>query len=653
MKGLLFGFCICVNFLTLSGQNSTFLKVLHQYQYVQSARVIPASDKGWFLVSLDSLKLYKFSACGNLEWAQKYSFPALSWRGVDVIATKTGGVAFLVMNYPSSSYHAILVNVDGQGNVIWSKSFYDNPFVEVPYTLLEDDDGNFFLYGNVTLVPNNDVYNSLTKISTGGNVLWRKLYNHGGIWGGAIRTQDKGFLLRTGSRFIKTDISGNEQWTSSFIIGMYQYHKAVEVEDGYIFNGYNNNALGGDSISFIKMDKLGMLQWGGAKIIDFKGTPQDLISKYNGNFIFIHHKSEFSKYYSTLTELDKNLQIVNQSATENIDFNSSFHYDDICFLKDSSALIAGNFTINDPTVFPHLGFIRADINHHFGCDTTLFSLQSRVRPVSQSTIPTTVTSRNFASTNEFILSVSFLDSTFTVCSNLAALQLNLGIDTSICEGSSITLKNRSSVQFDRFIWSTGSSASEINISQSGIYWLRAINSCRMDSVSDTIFVNFNSFPNPTLLGDTSICSELPIVLDASISNASYVWQDGSTEAKFYAFEPGTYSVDISFLNCSKQFESHISDCEILILPNIITPNNDVLNTTFIPIEMRGIISLNLKVFNRWGQEIYFTTDVFNRPWKGNAYSKDCPEGVYFWIVEYTNYLHVNKVQKGSVSLFRE
>ncbi|MES1222595.1 MAG: hypothetical protein ABUT20_44280, partial [Bacteroidota bacterium] len=278
MRNLFFSCCILLFLSPVLAEHPTYLKYLQAVDNSSRIRVLPTQDRGWYLFSLDSLKIYKFNNCGHLQWAFKYSFPLLPWRGVDIVATQTGGFAFLIMNYPSSNYHAFIVNADAQGNVLWCKSFEDVPYTEVPYTLIQDNAGNFFLYGNVTYVPNNDVFNSLTKISAGGTVVWRKLYNHGGTWGGAIRTKDKGFLLRTGNTFIKTDLNGNEIWTRSFLVGMYNYCKPVEVNDGYICNGYDHNAIGGDTITFFKMDKSGALQWGGKKVVDFIGVPQELCS---------------------------------------------------------------------------------------------------------------------------------------------------------------------------------------------------------------------------------------------------------------------------------------------------------------------------------------------------------------------------------------
>jgi gliding motility-associated-like protein len=652
MKKLLVSCIFLLIQTALMANADTYLKSLGQIDNSQSIRVLPAKDLGWLMFSLDSLKAYKFNNCGQLEWSLKYSLPGDIQKGTDIIATTSGGFAFLTIASGSSGYYSTLVNVAEDGSVFWCKSLLDNNYTEVPYSLLQDNSGNFYVYSNVTLTQNLDVFNSLTKISSSGNVLWNKLYNHGGIWGGAILTKDNGFLLRTGSTFIKTDINGNVVWSTFFSINTHRFYKAIEVDDGYIFNGYVSDAGGGDTVAFFKISKNGAMQWGGEKHLNFSGSTKPLLSKYNGNLLFIHDKLLGGNYYSTWTEFDKDLNVLSNGAVLTGDANSSFDLKSMCFLSDSSSILVGKYTTNDPALVPHLGFIKADKNQHYTCDTS-FSISSHTIPTLQNFFSTLVTYRTFTTSDKFIVVQNFSDTTYTHCSNFSPLSLNLGNDTLLCEGSMLTLKNKTNDSYTRFLWSNGATSPEITVTQSGKYWLRAINSCRPDSISDTLTVSFNLFPQPPLLKDTSICSNNPIVLDATILNGTYLWQDGSSAAVYPVYEPGQYRVKIDYLNCTKVFETNVGDCEILLMPNVITPNNDASNNAFLPIEIRGINEASLKIFNRWGKEIYYTSDIINRPWTGNAYDKKCSDGVYYWIVNYTNYLNQVKIQKGCVALFSE
>lgn len=78
--------------------------------------------------------------------------------------------------------------------------------------------------------------------------------------------------------------------------------------------------------------------------------------------------------------------------------------------------------------------------------------------------------------------------------------------------------------------------------------LVASNELTCNSV-DTSFLVIDVLEASTTLIDTTICNpEETIFLDATTTNASYTWQDGSTGSTYSATGPGTYFVDVSILD---------------------------------------------------------------------------------------------------------
>jgi gliding motility-associated-like protein len=73
------------------------------------------------------------------------------------------------------------------------------------------------------------------------------------------------------------------------------------------------------------------------------------------------------------------------------------------------------------------------------------------------------------------------------------------------------------------------------------------------------------------------------------------------------------------------------NCPSYELPNIFTPNGDRVNDRFIPFPYRGVRSIDLQVFNRWGQAVFTTTDP-DILWDGtlNNGGDACPDGVYYY-----------------------
>jgi hypothetical protein len=65
--------------------------------------------------------------------------------------------------------------------------------------------------------------------------------------------------------------------------------------------------------------------------------------------------------------------------------------------------------------------------------------------------------------------------------------------------------------------------------------------CHYENNIGCVFVQYNS-PTLNLGADTTMCQFGVVVLDAGAGFASYLWQDGSTDQIFTAFNPGTYWV---------------------------------------------------------------------------------------------------------------
>jgi gliding motility-associated-like protein len=74
----------------------------------------------------------------------------------------------------------------------------------------------------------------------------------------------------------------------------------------------------------------------------------------------------------------------------------------------------------------------------------------------------------------------------------------------------------------------------------------------------------------------------------------------------------------------------------IYIPNAFSPGNDGKNDTFIPKSISiNPSSFEMHIYNRWGAEIYSTTDI-NKPWDGRVKGKSeiCPIGVYVYYIVY-------------------
>lgn len=122
---------------------------------------------------------------------------------------------------------------------------------------------------------------------------------------------------------------------------------------------------------------------------------------------------------------------------------------------------------------------------------------------------------------------------------------------------------------------------------------------------------------------------------------------------------GCYAVTAvdSFGNESKLVPGCVDNCPQYTLPNVFTPNGDNQNDFFTPIlPYRYIKSIDINIFNRWGQVMFHTNDPMIN-WDGRDQTTHglCPDGVYYYICV-VNEIRVTGVQpitlKGFVQLIR-
>ncbi|HEY9261526.1 lectin-like domain-containing protein [Chitinophaga sp.] len=95
----------------------------------------------------------------------------------------------------------------------------------------------------------------------------------------------------------------------------------------------------------------------------------------------------------------------------------------------------------------------------------------------------------------------------------------------------------------------------------------------------------------------------------------------------------------------------VNDGPAFFVPNAFTPNNDGRNDIFHVI-LAGQPKLDFFcVWNRWGQEIFRTTDPLNG-WDGNCNGHPAPANTYVWMVQGVDYMGQRFSRKGTVTLIR-
>lgn len=123
--------------------------------------------------------------------------------------------------------------------------------------------------------------------------------------------------------------------------------------------------------------------------------------------------------------------------------------------------------------------------------------------------------------------------------------INLGIDTAICSGDTLTLDAGNTGL--SFLWNNADTTQTIHVTSTGTYHVTVTNGNCFNT--DTINVVVNQTPILNLGNDTSICSAANFMLDAGNPGVSYLWNTNDTTQTIPVTATGVYSVTATNGNC--------------------------------------------------------------------------------------------------------
>jgi gliding motility-associated-like protein len=151
--------------------------------------------------------------------------------------------------------------------------------------------------------------------------------------------------------------------------------------------------------------------------------------------------------------------------------------------------------------------------------------------------------------------------------------------------------------------------------------------------------------NETIAFDNTTAGVAPLVYTWTIDGQTF-----STENISYAFgAEGTYPVTLSVIDangCVDETTQVISVFGVLVIPNVITPNNDGNNDLFVIDGLKP--ESKLLVVNRWGN-VVFETDDYQNDWNGKDLNGlPLLDGVY----TYTLTTPDDNVKHGFIHLLR-
>ncbi len=228
------------------------------------------------------------------------------------------------------------------------------------------------------------------------------------------------------------------------------------------------------------------------------------------------------------------------------------------------------------------------------------------------------------------------------CTSMAGARVDLGEDTLLCTGASLSLDlTRPGFSYR---WQDGSTLPTYTIRKAGTYWVEwSTSAC---TSRDTLRVSYDQLYSVNLGEDTTLCAGQSLTLSFPNPRLDFYWNDKSANKSLMVDRPGTYwvayrnpgtacwevdSIRVSFTNCPNG----------MFIPNVITPNGDGLNETFTVVGLAPL-PWRLEVYDRWGKRVA-NYGQYHSQWSAQGLEN----GLYYYILSnrvnqqrYKGWVHV-------------
>ena len=297
--------------------DTSWVRTYGNLQYDEIQDIYPSSDGGYIMTGhtwttdwAGDIYLIKIDVNGNLQWDQTYGgATGFSDKGYSVRQTTDGGYVLCgtTESFGQGGDDLYVIKTNVNGSIQWTRTVGSSGTQEAGREIQQTIDGGYIITGytdgNGSFL---DVL--LVKLDQNGNVSWSKTYG-GNSYDFAYsveQTTDNGYIIgATTNSFgagdwdaylIKTNSSGTIQWSKTYGLNGEDRLQAVRQssDGGYILGGRSGTfGAGGLDATLIKTNSSGTLQWSKA----YGGAAEDqtwYVSEYsNGGYVLCGYSLSF------------------------------------------------------------------------------------------------------------------------------------------------------------------------------------------------------------------------------------------------------------------------------------------------------------------------------------------------------------------------
>ena len=155
--------------------------------------------------------------------------------------------------------------------------------------------------------------------------------------------------------------------------------------------------------------------------------------------------------------------------------------------------------------------------------------------------------------------------------------------------------------------------------------------------------------------DEVLCNGQVVTLNSNgYSNATFLWQDGSTSSQYTVTKPGIYwataNTECGLLADTVRKDYELCECTPFV-PSAFTPNNDGLNDKVGSYVDCKMAKYDMLIVNRFGEVMFRSSDP-KQKWDGMYKGQYADVGTYFYQLNITGPRDKKFLFKGDITLVR-
>ncbi|MGP8217349.1 MAG: PKD domain-containing protein [Bacteroidia bacterium] len=178
--------------------------------------------------------------------------------------------------------------------------------------------------------------------------------------------------------------------------------------------------------------------------------------------------------------------------------------------------------------------------------------------------------------------------------------------------------------------------------------------------------NFTLSPQPTTILNPTIYFTDLSTDDYGIQ--SWLWSFGDATDSISTIKDPQHTYQDTGSYCAQLIVTNIHGCKdtttkcleiepyfVIYVPNAFTPNNSSGLNNLFTAKGVGILDYQMWIFDRWGQQLYYTTDIYggwNGKVQGGTSGTQAQEDTYVWLIEVTDVFHKEHRYVGRVTLIK-